>query len=534
MKACPHCRSRRSPHLCKPTAAEAVEFFPTHLTHAKGRWAGQRLELDEWQKRDLIVPVFGRLVFDEELGIWVRQIRTVYVEIPRKNTKSTTGAGIALKLAAADGEKGAEVYSVAEDIDQAGIVFGVAKTMVEASEALSKRAKVYKRLIEFPKTGNIYRVLPGDASGSHGLNVHGLVFDELHTQKHRELWDVMTSAQGTRTQPLTVALTTAGTDRTSVCREQHDYGEQVKARIIQDPSFHYVRYGVPEGAPFDWEDEKVWRAVNPALGSAITMAYLRSEYRKAKASPARQNAFRNLYLNEWTQAITRFIDLAVWDESAGLVDESKLTGRSCYGALNLSHPQHIAAACWDFAEGDEHQVVWRFWLPKDKLVDLDEQTGGQATVWAREGHLTLTEGNVIDFPTIRMDVLADAKRFDVKEVAYNPLQMTQFATELQDEQLPVFEMGQTMNKLSPGTKEMERLVIAGRYRHGGNPVARWMMDGLAVKHGPDQQIKPDVDKSRVNISGIVAAVMSLSRAILNDAEGPPKESVYEQRGLMTT
>jgi phage terminase large subunit-like protein len=279
MNPCPYCGSKKAPHLCEPLAERKVLWFPRYLTHVKGRWAGQELVLMDWTANDLIRPMFGLLIWDPELGMWVRQIREVYCEIPRKNAKSTVGAGIGLNLLTADGEEGAEVYSIAEDTDQALVIFDMARQMVEANQALSKICKVYKKLIEVPHKGNIYRVLPGDASGSHGKNVHGLIVDELHTQKSRDLVDVMTSAQGARAQPLTVQFTTAGTDMNSICREKHDYGEKIRKGIIEDPSFLYLRYGVPEDEEFDWEDEQVWRDANPALGQVLTMAFMRSEYR---------------------------------------------------------------------------------------------------------------------------------------------------------------------------------------------------------------------------------------------------------------
>lgn len=527
MTGCPHCKSRESPHLCKPLADAAVEWYPRYLTHVKGRWAGQPLKLLPWSEHDFVRPVFGNQVFDSDLKLWVRLIRTCYVEVPRKSVKSTLAAGTALKLTLADGESGAEVYCVAEDTDQANIIFGISKGMVEASQVLSSRCKVYKRLIEVPKTGAIYRVLPGDAAGAHGLNPSGVLFDELHTQANRELFDVMTSGQGARTQPFIGAFSTAGTDKNSICREQHDYGEQVRAGLIEDPSFHYVRYGVPEDKEYDWEDEELWKACNPALGTVITMSFLRAEYRKAKASPGRQNAFRNLYLNDWTEQAIRWMDLGAWDASAGIVDEAQLKGETCFGGLDASHTQHLAALCWDFGE----QALWRFWLPEERLEALAEETAGAARGWAKNGFVTLTPGNTTDYEAIKQQIREDSKLFNVKEIGYNSHSIVPVVNDLTDEGFTMVPISQGTTILSAGTKELERLVLSVKtdegqtfipYRHGGNPVMRWMVDGLVVRTDANQNIKPDKEKSKVNISGFVAAVMARDRRMRHVEEEPKR------------
>jgi phage terminase large subunit-like protein len=524
MSTKPTTRTSTKTRYNEQEAEKAVRFFPTRLVHTKGRWAGHPFKLADWQADRIIRPLFGEQVFDQELRLWVRRFRTSYVEIPRKNGKSELGAGIALKLLFADGENGAEVYSVAQDLDQANIVFAVAKAMIEANPALSKRAKVYKRVIEVTKTGNIYKVIPGDASGSHGLNIHGLIFDELHTQKTRELWDVMTSGQGARTQPLTVAFSTAGVfGESEICREIHEYGEKLDRGAHKDPTFHYVRYGLSEDPDVkgNWHDEKVWERCNPALGDFLSRAFLRSEYAKAVASPARENTYRRLYLNEWTQQLTRWMSLQKWDATGGMVDESSLQGRRCFGGLDLANTTDIAALCWDFPSEEEHEAIWRFWIPEERLADLDRRTGGQASVWARQGFLTTTEGDVIDHKAILKQIDHDARKFDVQELAYDRWGMTQLIQDIQEEGMTVVPFGQGFASMSGPTKEWERLILEKKYRHGGNPVMRWMVDNIVVRTDPAGNIKIDKQKSHEKVDGPVAAVMALDRATRHEA---PKRS----------
>jgi phage terminase large subunit-like protein len=270
-------------------ADEVAGWIQRNCAHVKGEWAGQKLELQPWQ-REIIDPLFGTVAKDGR-----RQYRTALIGIPRKAGKSTLGAALALRLLFRDGEPGAEVYSAAADRDQAAIVFEIARGMVEANAGMAKLAKVYRRSIVVPRTGSTYKVLSADAYTKHGLSPHGVIFDELHAQPNRELWDVLTTGQGARRQPLTIAITTAGYDRESICWELYDYGRKVQAGVIDDPTFFFRWWGVE--ADEDWEDEEVWERAQPNLGISVSREFLRSEARQAKHQPARQNTFRRLYLN---------------------------------------------------------------------------------------------------------------------------------------------------------------------------------------------------------------------------------------------
>jgi phage terminase large subunit-like protein len=296
-----------------------IRFIEGALTHSKGRqFAGKPFLLTKWQK-PIVRSLFGTLTPEG-----LRQYRTALVELPRKNGKTQLAAAIALYLLIADGEPGAEIYSAASDKEQARLVYGEAKRMIESSPLLAPgsakrlrgapQVQIYRDAIVVPETQSVYRVLSSEGLTKHGLNPHGVVFDELHAIKNREIWDVLTTGQGTRDQPLTVAITTAGYDRTSVCYELHEYARKVRAGIVQDPSFFSVYYGAPDDA--DWRDPGVWKAANPALGDFLNEEYLNVEFRQASELPARQNAFRQLYLNQWVSQSTRWIDLALWDANS--------------------------------------------------------------------------------------------------------------------------------------------------------------------------------------------------------------------------
>lgn len=485
-------------------AVERVLRFWTLLRHTKGRWAGRAFELLPWQRR-VLEQLFGTVRPDG-----TRQYRVAYVSVPRKNGKSTFAAGVALYLLLADREPEAEVYSVAADRDQAAIVFSTARSMVEASPELRRRVRIYRRALEVPRTGSVYRVLSSDAPTKHGLNPHGVVFDELHAQPNRELWDVMLTSMGARQQPMLVALTTAGYDRESICYEVYDYAKRVLAGAIDDPSMYAVIYEADEGA--DWRDPAVWRAANPSLGHTVTEEYLRQEARRAEASPGYQNTFRRLYLNQWVQQYTRWLDLAVWDRCAAVLDESALVGRPCWAGLDLSSTTDLTAwaLLWDL--GEHLYLRVRHWVPEARVHDPSNRFRTQYEVWAREGWLRVTPGRTVDYDLVVRDIEQDAAKFAVRSVAIDRLfQGAHVATLLERAGLVVYGMGQGFMAMSGPTKEFERLLLSGKLLVEPNPVMRWQADNVVVKFDPAGNMRPTKQGSQGAIDGIVAAIMAVDR-----------------------
>ena len=275
-------------------ATVAVNFFERLLVHVKGEYAGKAFELQDWQKHDVIRPLFGWKHADGS-----RKYRTAYMRSPGRTGKATLAAGIALYLLYADDEYGAEVYSAAADKDQAAIVFELAKQMVDSSHELSRRTQSFKRSMIIQKTMSVYRVLSADAFTKHGLNASGVVIDELHAQPNRDLVDVLMTSTGARRQPLVVMITTAGYDRESICWEQHEYADKLLRGVIRDDS--YFAYIAAADEKDDWQDPAIWQKANPGLGKTVKLDYLEQECGRAQQTPAYQNTFRRLHLNQWTQ-----------------------------------------------------------------------------------------------------------------------------------------------------------------------------------------------------------------------------------------
>jgi phage terminase large subunit-like protein len=515
-------------YYSKKYARAAVNFFEKVLKHVKGEWSGRPFILDDWQKKDIIEPLFGWRRSDG-----TRKFRTAYIEIPRKNGKSTLAAGIALYLEFADGEQGAEVYSAAADKDQASIVFDLASDMVEMSPQLDKMAEIFKKSIILPETRSTYRVLSADAFTKHGLNAHGVIVDELHVQPHRDLVDVLVTATGARSQPLVVFITTAGYDKTSICWEYHEYAEQVLNGVIDDPTF--FAYIAAADKDDDWLDPAIWAKANPGLGVSVKLDYLKQEANRARHVPAYQNTFRRLHLNQWTQQASRWLDLEAWDACNLAIDPKLLEGAECYAGLDLSSTSDIAALVLDFPteEGeDEERHAWLpfFWIPEDNMMERVRKDRVPYDAWTRDELITATEGNVIDYQFILRDIEALGEIFNIKEIAFDRWGAFQISSQLEGLGFELVGFGQGYKSMSPPMTDLLRLVLGKQLAHGANPVLRWMADNLVVDTDPAGNVKPNKKKSREKIDGIVAGLMALDRAVRQAAAGG---SVYDERGLKT-
>ena len=508
-------------------AQRAVEFIRC-LKHTKGRWRGQAFDLLPWQET-IIRDVFGTV---KEDGF--RQYNTAYVEIPKKNGKSELAAGVALYMTCGDNEWGAEVYGCASDRQQASIVFDVAVDMVEQCPALKKRIKPVmsvKRLVYKP-TNSFYQVLSAEAYTKHGLNVHAVIFDELHSQPNRELFDVMTKGSGdARTQPLFFLITTAGTDRHSVCFEQHQKAEDILCGRKADPTFYPVIYGASDDA--DWTSEEVWYRANPSLGHTIDIGKVRNACLSARDNPAEENIFRQLRLNQWVKQSTRWMQMEKWDACAFPVDEGELLGRECYGGLDLSSSIDITAFVLVFPPRDDTEryvFLPFFWIPEENMARRVRRDHVPYDVWEKQGFLETTEGDVIHYGFIESFIEDLGKRFHIKEIAFDRWGAVQMVQNLEGLGFTVVPFGQGFKDMSPPSKRLMELVLERNVAHGGHPVLRWMMDNIFVRTDPAGNIKPDKEKSTEKIDGAVAAIMALDRAIRH---GGSTGSVYDERGILS-
>lgn len=514
-------------HYDKAKADRAVAFIQ-NLCHTKGKWAGKKFLLLSWQEQ-IVRDLFGIVKEDGK-----RQFLTAYVEIPKKQGKSELAAALALYLLYADNEPSAEVYGAACDRSQASIVFDVAKQMVQMSPALLKRSKITaatKRIVNYSNAG-FYQVLSAETGTKHGLNVSGLVFDEIHAQPNRKLYDVLTKGSGdAREQPLFFIITTAGTDKNSICYELHTKAMDIKAGRKKDHSFYPIVYGLTEED--NWNDEKNWYKANPSLGHTISIDRVREAYKNALENPAEENVFKQLRLNIWTSATVCWIPEHIYSRGDLPIDLESLNGRECYGGLDLSSTSDITALVLVFpprTEDENYIVLPFFWLPKDTLELRCRRDHVLYDVWELQGYIQTTEGNVIHYGFIEKFIEELGEKYHIKEIAFDRWNATQMVQNLEDMGFTVVPFGQGYKDMSPPSKELYKLLMEGKMNHGGHPVLKWMAQNVVMRQDPAGNIKPDKEKSVEKIDGIVATIMALDRCIRNKNDDG---SVYDERGILS-
>ena len=513
--------------LFNPSLAERAITFINMLKHTKGSWYGKNFDLLPWQS-DIISDIFGTV---KENGY--RQYNTAYIEIPKKQGKSELAAAVALYLLAGDGEWGAEIYGCAADRQQASIVFDVACQMVEQCPALKKRIKPIMsqtRLVYTP-LNSFYQVLSAESFTKHGLNVHGVVFDELHAQPNRALFDVMTHGSGdARKQPLFFLITTAGTDRNSICWEVHQKAKDIIEGRKHDRSFYPVIYGADDDD--DWSSEAVWYKANPSLGVTVDIDKLYTAFESAKENPAEENLFRQLRLNQWVKQSVRWMPMDAWDKCDFAVDPEALKGRECYGGLDLSSSTDITAFVLVFPpkdEDDKYIILPYFWIPEDTIDQRVRRDHVPYDTWLGRGQIIATEGNVIHYGYIEKFIEELGEKYHIKEIAFDRWGAVQMTQNLEGMGFTVVPFGQGFKDMIPPTKELMKLVLEQKIAHGGNVPLRWMMDNVFVRTDPAGNIKMDKEKSTERIDGAVATVMALDRAIRNQGK---TDSIYNDRGII--
>ncbi len=512
----------------KDAADHAVCFIENFCCHTKGTWDGKPFELIDWQEQ-IIRDIFGIL---KPNGY--RQFNTAYIEIPKKQGKSELAAAVALYLLCADFEPGAEVYGCAADKDQARIVFDVAMDMVKRCPHLFSKMGIQASLktMNYLPTGSRYKALSADVANKHGFNTHGVIFDELHTQPNRRLYDVMLQGSGdARMQPLYFLITTAGNNQNSICWEVHQKALDIIDGRKCDSTFYPVIYGAAQED--DWADPKVWKKANPSLGITVGIDKVKAAFESARQNPAEENSFRQLRLNQWVKQSVRWMPMDKWDVCAFAVDPETLRGRACYGGLDLSSSTDITAFVLVFPPGDEEEkyiVLPYFWIPEDNIDLRVRRDHVNYDVWRKQGYLQTTEGNVVHYGFIEKFIEELGTKYNIREIAFDRWGAVQMTQNLENLGFTVVPFGQGFKDMSPPTKELMKLTLEQKIAHGGHPVLRWMMDNIYIRTDPAGNIKADKEKSTEKIDGAVATIMALDRAIRcgNDSSA----SVYDDRGLI--
>jgi phage terminase large subunit-like protein len=507
----------------KETKAQRAVRLINQLTHTKGPFAGQPFGLRPWQK-----SIVTKLFKTRKDGL--RQYRQCLLMLPRKNGKSEIAAALAIYFLLFDGEIGGEVYSAAADKDQAALVFNVAAQMLRNDPELEAQCEFIdsqKRIVH-RKSGSFYRAISAEAYSKHGFNASAIIYDELHAAPNRELYDVLTTSQGARSQPMMLAISTAGYDRHSILWELYAHAKKVAENPSLDPTFLPILYEAPMEA--DWTDEKVWKQANPALGDFRSLDEMRVAAARAKEIPAQENTFRRLYLNQWTEQASRWISLTAWDACRVPIDRAGLRGRRCYIGMDLSSTKDLTALVAVFPDDEGgFDVLPHFFIPRESIRERSNRDRVPYDQWDGD-YLTATAGNQVDYAAVRQMLHDWAAEFDVREVAFDPWNAAGLVAMLQEQDgFTCIQMRQGYATLSAPTKSLEKSVLSRMLRHDGHPVLRWNVGNVSVETDPSGNLKPSKKVSTERIDGVVALIMAIDRMDRNSASG---NSVYESRGAL--
>ena len=522
-------------------------------TMVNGVWVRPKIQLEDWQVF-FVAVLFGWV--NRETGL--RRFRRAYLEVARKNAKSTICAGLGLYLMAADGEPGAEVYSAATKEDQAKIVWNDAAEMVRL-EAEFRMTPPHglgvgatKKAIFRLDRASRYVPLGRDSDTLDGLNVHAFIADELHAWKDRGLYDVLDSATGARSQPLGISITTAGYNTLGVCYEQRTYlgrvlnttllkhgglGYKVDGDAIADDRVFGVIYtldhGHADGREDDrWSDPAVWQKANPNLGVSVSVDDLKARCDKAVASPASQPEFRTKACNQWLAAESSWMDMNKWDACADpALTPDQFAGEDCWSALDAAFRTDVFANLKVFRRGEHYYAFGRYWLPE---TQADPREAPEMYGFAQANLIDLSPGPVLDIELVREAIKADQRQFTLRELPYDPAHLSQFSAEMLEQGFPMVEVRPTVMNFSEPMKRIAELVLTGHFHHNGDPVLRWMVSNVVCQTRHNDLIyprKPPGEQGARKIDGVIALIMAMARAMVHSG---PKRSVYEDRGVLET
>ena len=506
----------------KQAANKAIGFIETFCTHTKGELSGTALILEDWQKK-----IVGDLFGWKNKKTNLRRYRTAYIQIARKNGKSTLAAALALLMLYVDDEKGSEVYSAASNRQQAGIVFEIAKGMIQNNKELNSRGKIFRNSIINEGKGNFYQAISSDSKTKHGFNSNCVVYDELHTAQNRELWDALATSVGSRRQPLIITITTAGFDRQSICYELYSYAKRILNKSLKDDTFYPCVFECD--IDDDIQDEKVWKKANPNYGISLKKKYMKIESQKAMDVPSYLNTFKRLHLNMWTDSVSVWIPNSEWMECHQEFDYDSLDGCAAWGGLDLASTRDLSALTLVFKVEDKFVIMPYIFVPKENAIKRSKIDGVDYLTFIRENDVIATEGDVQDYSFIRKTINDLSKKYRIQSIAYDRWGASQLILDLTNQDgVPMSPLGQGFVSLSAPTKTFEREILAKNVIHPNNKCLNWCMSNVAIQEDASGNLKPAKNKSKEKIDPVVATICAFAEMMTMDSG----ESVYDERGLI--
>jgi phage terminase large subunit-like protein len=518
---------KNTPYMVDEELAIKVISFISMLKHTGGDLAGVEFQLLDFQIIFLIDVICTKKRSNNK-----RRYTTALLFIPRKNGKTELIAAVLNFFLFADTEKGKEIYCAANETNQAKIIFDATETMVKQHPTLAKASEVWKSTKTIEKNGNFkdfVKVLTANADTKDGLKPYIFVYDELHAAKDGALYTVLEEGMAHRGEPLAIIISTAGYIQNGIMKRKYEYAKQVRDGVIIDDSFYSMLFEPDEGD--DWTDERVWIKCNPALGYGVKLDYLRNKFSKAKSSGEEEVFFKTKHLNIWTNAATVWIKDEVWTANNAYplhIDDYK--GQKCYCGLDLASRIDIAAFCAIFERSDGGiDCFFKFWIPEENMKERSRRDRVPYADWVRDGYITPTAGNAIDYDFIEADIKKFATEAQIEVLNFDEWNAANISNHLTEHGINIMPFRQGFRSMSAPTKMLEVLAIQGKINHQNNPVIRWMISNVELQIDSAENIKIDKGKSREKVDGAVALVMAIAGWTANKPQ--EETNPYEKRGM---
>lgn len=515
-------------HYDAKAAEEKIQFIEKHCRHVEGDLYGQPLLLPEAYKDEILRPIFG---LKRKNG--KRLIREAYIQMPRKNAKTTVGAAVEISLLGNDGEPSAQIYNCAGDDEQAGLLFNAAKKMVDLDPELSRAMKTFQSSITY-KTSFIKKIT-SKSDTKHGFNTHGWLYDEIHVAKNRDLYDTMRTSTGQRSNPLGISLTTPGHDKLSICYNRYQYSKKLLEGVIEDDSFWCVIY---ESDPLaDIYSEATWRVANPLYDYSENLRdYIAAQAKEVLNDVSLENTFRRLHLGQWTQSETRWIKSELWTSLKGQVSRKDFDGDIVWLGLDLSASSDLTSLCSLFSDGDICTPFWDLWIPREKATEYEKKFNIPFSQWEKDGYINICPGNTIDFRAVERRVLEIQENNSIKMLGYDEWNSRDMATRFTEQHGIDCIIEPQGYRLSNAIKKIKELIINGKFCHSGNPVVTWCLDNVLIKENDEGNIKivkPKTTGASERYEKKIDPWISLAMAVNEWMIDVPRKSVYSERGVIS-
>jgi phage terminase large subunit-like protein len=502
-------------------AEEKIAFIEKHCRHVEGDLYGQPLILPDTFKDEILRPVFGLKKANGK-----RLINKVYIQMPRKNAKTTMMAAVELTMLFNDGEKSAQIYNCAGDDEQAGLLFNAAKKMVENDPVLRKAGRVFATSITYKDS--FIKKITSKSETKHGFNTHGWFYDELHVAKNADLFETLDTSTGQRSNPIGWTITTPGSDQLTICYQQYTYSKNLLKGIIEDDSFWCVIY--ESDATADIHSEDTWRTANPLYDYSENLREdIKKKALQAKNDPARENTFRRLNLGQWTSSETKWIQTDLWTSLTGTVKFEDFAHEPCWLGCDRSSTEDMSSLCVLFEDNDILVPFWFLWISETSAKASEKQFGIPYSLWEKDGYISIVDGNNVGPYGVRRKITEINDTNQIVIMGYDEWNTRDLAIELQDELEIETVVERQGYGLSVGIKKMKELIKGGKFLHNGNPIVTWTLENLLAKEDDELRIKFVKPKDHKKIDPWI----SLAMAVRNWMEVRPKRSVYSDRGVIT-